>query len=164
MCNYITKYIEIFNNYSQINKGNVECFNEDHLSFLKKLTLPKKGSVLYCDFDWPWVTGKETEVYTWYIKDISSILLGKKIEPNIKFWTKENIKDELLKVLQEGVNKFEYVFLSTQSSNYPNIEELKKWVEEIVVIKDYCFIDTPSLVANKNFREELLVLQGKNVE
>lgn len=163
--NYLKKWIGIFNNRT-INKGKskskVISFHGDYFDFFNSISPPQKGSVLYCDFDWPWSDGKETKIYTWYIEDISAILRGKTHLQNIEYWTKDNIKEELLNVIKTGLTKFEYVFLSTQSSNYPSIKELKEWICEIATIKDYCFLDTPSLVANKNFREELLVLQQKS--
>jgi len=162
--NYIKKWVKKFNVLIQ-DKGKdvttVLSYQKDHKEFINSISPPSKGSVLYCDFDWPWSDGRETEVYTWYIEDISSIIFGDKIQPNISYWTKHNIKKELLGIIKLSLEKFEYMFLSTQSSNYPHIEVLKEWVTEVAKIVDYCFIDTLSLVANKNFREELLILKRK---
>jgi len=158
---YIRKHNKIFGEHIiEDSEQKVISFWGDFFDFLEVLDPPKEGSIMYSDFAWPWHGGGVTDTYTWYISEFAPILKGEAISPPV-MWSKDNIKVELLKFTKKAVDKFEYFFLSTQSSNYPSIEVLKDWVSEVAIIEDYYFIDTRSMMANKGFREELLVLKKK---
>jgi len=158
---YIKKHNKIFGEHIiEDSKQTVISFWGDFFDFLEMLEPPKEGSIMYSDFAWPWHGGGVTDTYTWYISKFAPILKGEAIDHPV-MWNKDNIKEELLRFTEKAVDKFEYFFLSTQSSNYPSIKVLKEWVSEVAVIEDYYYIDTRSMMANKGFREELLVLRRK---
>lgn len=158
---YFEKWVNKYNVLILTQRCETVSFYGDYFDFLNEIKVPQKNSVMYSDFAWAWKDGKKTDTYQWYIEDWGSILKQEKIS-NTMMWNSSNTKELLLKFIERCLEKYEWLFLSTQSSNYPDIDTLKEWVGTVASIKDYCFIDVFSAVANKSFREHLLVLKKKN--
>lgn len=86
-----------------------------------------KGNVLYVDFAWPWKDGRGTEEYTDMVDLLSSCLLQEKV--SFDPLTYQNIVQAAQQVVTEGLENYNYVILSNQSSNFPQPEVLEPYIE-----------------------------------
>lgn len=82
------------------------------------------GKFIYCDFAWPWRDGSATEEYT-VTADTLGILLGDQNSPTFKMASGRRILDDVIRFLDAARQRYEFVILSNQSSNYPTPEVLE---------------------------------------
>lgn len=79
---------------------------------------------VYCDFAWPWRDGSATKEYT-VTSDTLSRALGDLDAPDFKVASGRRILDDVVRYLDIATDRFEWVILSNQSSNYPTPEVLE---------------------------------------
>lgn len=82
------------------------------------------GDFVYCDFAWPWKDGSATEEYT-VTSDSLSLLLGDEDAPDFRVVSGRRILNDVVEYLDLAVERFKWVILSNQSSNYPTPEVLE---------------------------------------
>jgi len=82
------------------------------------------GDFIYCDFAWPWKDGSFTEEYE-VTGDTLSLHLGDETETQFRMASSRRILQDVLEYLDLARERFRFVILSNQSSNYPTPEVLE---------------------------------------
>jgi hypothetical protein len=82
------------------------------------------GKFIYCDFAWPWKDGSYTQEYE-TTADTLGQLLGDTAVTEFKVASARRILQDVVEYLDEARQRYEFVILSNQSSNYPIPEVLE---------------------------------------
>lgn len=82
------------------------------------------GKFIYCDFAWPWKDGSYTQEYE-TTADTLGQLLGDETTTEFKVASARRILNDVIEYLDEARQRYEFVILSNQSSNYPIPEVLE---------------------------------------
>lgn len=83
-----------------------------------------KGKFIYCDFAWPWKDGSYTQEYE-TTADTLGRILGDEAITEFKVASARRILQDVIEYIDEARQRYEFVILSNQSSNYPVPEVLE---------------------------------------
>lgn len=152
-------------------KKEVKLYNNKVEDFLK-IVNDYRGtqSFIYYDFAWPWkgkigISNTEVNVskcseYSVPGSMISSILKNEYI-PSYDFWTHLNTYQKVEEILDLSFQKFDYVLLNTQSTNYPDHENLITFLRDNYNLIDFRYLDALSFTYSNSFREYFYLLKEK---
>lgn len=144
--------------------GTGETHHLDVMEFSKVAT----GDIMYCDFAWPWRDGRPVKEYSFPLKIAS--LLTQQEQTNTWYWTGDTILGGVNDFLANTLPRFKFIIVNTQSSNFPNGEELRASVEQRFGkerVIDYAFIDYVSMAGTASkgsgvrmYREYYVAVKG----
>lgn len=105
--------------------------NRDATDFLRSLVTQRpEDSVVYLDPAWPWYDGTPANQYRWLAAEVSSILAQKRLPPP-RMPTSADIMPRFRQWLSLALRIADVIAVSTQSTNYPPPEMLKKFLERM---------------------------------
>jgi len=165
----LSKYDYYRNHLMELRNMGVRSFatyNLDLFDLLEKLY--KDGLVVdgvFMDFAWPWRDGSKTVEYETTVDGLSTLFLG--VERRFKAWDRTNVLENVIKAVKAAQRVSRWVFLSNQSSNYPDPETLEielfdkgvPYVERYTMLKFADEVD--NLGKERYFREYLYVIEGE---
>lgn len=129
-------------------------YNEDLYKYLAELEASKiMVDVMFMDFAWPWRNGDETEEYLTAASSLSGIFNGRAVK--VEMWNKDNVIDKVLLALKMAGRVSKYVFLSTQSSNFPSPELL-----EVALLENGFGYEQRHTMLTKATEEDNLLKEG----
>lgn len=105
---------------TQVKVSNYSPIRGDLFHTLKQY----RGKFIYCDFAWPWKDGSYTKEYE-TTADTLGQLLGDNTVTEFKVASARRILQDVIEYLDEARQRYEFVILSNQSSNYPMPEVLE---------------------------------------
>ena len=117
--------------------------------------------VLYADFAWPWRGGDVTDEYVQSAFKMDKILEYNSMD--VKIPSAKEIWNDVDQFITEGLKVARFVVLSNQSSNYPNMDALREYVEGRYPLRLERRLDVPaSKVDNQGkwpwFMEQQIVI------
>lgn len=133
--------------------------HEDHSSFLSGI-LGDSISLTYSDFAWPWTDGRPCDdLYENMYRIEEYLTQMPAVRP--EWWTKDNIYEHLERIFKEVKRTSQNYWLSTQSTNYPPIDDLEKFATEMgfTVVESMEF-GSASTRTGETYQEYLLKLRS----
>ena len=140
-------------------------YNLDLFEYLKLLKEKDTNvDIMFMDFAWPWRDGSETKEYETTADGLLSLLTGYK--RSFRCWTKNNILENVVAAVIAAKKVSRYVFLSNQSSNFPDSEtlEIELFEKNLMYSKRHTMLtyatNEDNLGKAKYFREYLYIIEG----
>lgn len=86
---------------------------------LFKVAPQYSGRFIYADFAWPWREGEATEEYVTTSSTLEAVMDGRTSDDTFEIASARRILQDVIAYLDFARERFEFVILSNQSSNYP---------------------------------------------
>lgn len=130
----------------------------------KLLETIEPGGAVYIDPAWPDLKG--TTSYRTWARQINVILAQYEgLVPEVSSWTRTNVMGHVLEWLNIAVEKFCFVLLATQTSNFPTPEELiRQLAGANFKVRSVYIQQLTSTLQHRNVLEYLLCIEGKGPE